>query len=421
MNLGLISLVALLIAIAIGFFKNMNVGIISIGFAMILGLVFGIGNKDILAGFSSSLLIQMVGVTYLFGIVRHNGTLEIMARRLVGLTGGHTKLIPVVMFLIGMVLSGVGPGAIPCLAIIPVIAIPVACSAGLNPIMLTIIGDLGVQATRMSPLTPETAVVVKLMEEQGVASNPIPLMAAMAVTTVLLAVIVFIYYRGWKIDERYATGEQAQIPPMKLINYLSIAGLLVLAVGVLFFGFNVGLTGFLVGSVLLFVDGDSKKAIQAVPWNVIWMVLGVGVLMNIVQLSGGVDLMVSALQTIITKNTASPIMGILAGVMSLFSSGLGVVFPTLIPTAGGLSSATGANAVSICAAIVIGGTIAGYTPISTAGALIMAGVAQQENAEERFPQNRIFVELFVISFIALALLAVLGFTGVYDIVVNMFA
>ena len=51
----------------------------------------------------------------------------------------------------------------------------------------------------------------------------------------------------------------------------------------------------------------------------------------------------------------------------------------------------------------------------------MAGVAQQENAEERFPQNRIFVELFVISFIALALLAVLGFTGVYDIVVNMFA
>ena len=182
-----------------------------------------------------------------------------------------------------------------------------------------------------------------------------------------------------------------------------------------------GLTGFLVGSVLLFVDGDSKKAIQAVPWNVIWMVLGVGVLMNIVQLSGGVDLMVSALQTIITKNTASPIMGILAGVMSLFSSGLGVVFPTLIPTAGGLSAATGANAVSICAAIVIGGTIAGYTPISTAGALIMAGVAQQENAEERFPQNRIFVELFVISFIALALLAVLGFTGVYDIVVNMFA
>jgi di/tricarboxylate transporter len=208
---------------------------------------------------------------------------------------------------------------------------------------------------------------------------------------------------------------------MKLINYLSVAGLLVLAVGVLFFGFNVGLTGFLVGSVLLFVDGDSKKAIQSVPWNVIWMVLGVGILMNIVQISGGVDLMVSALQTIITKNTASPIMGILAGVMSLFSSGLGVVFPTLIPTAGGLSTATGANAVSICAAIVIGGTIAGYTPISTAGALIMAGVAQQENAEERFPQNRIFVELFVISFIALALLAVLGFTGVYDIVVNMFA
>ena len=49
----------------------------------------------------------------------------------------------------------------------------------------------------------------------------------------------------------------------------------------------------------------------------------------------------------------------------------------------------------------------------------MAGVAQQEN-NERFSQNKIFIQLFVISFVALGILAVLSHTGVYDFVLGLF-
>ena len=42
MNLGLISLIALLAAIVIGFVRKANIGILCIGFSMILGLVYGI-------------------------------------------------------------------------------------------------------------------------------------------------------------------------------------------------------------------------------------------------------------------------------------------------------------------------------------------------------------------------------------------
>lgn len=76
-----------------------------------------------------------------------------------------------------------------------------------------------------------------------------------------------------------------------------------------------------------------------------------------------------------------------------------------VPTASGLATGLGVNAVELVTVIVIGGTVSGFTPISTTGALIMAGVAQQENAEEKFPQNRLFVELFAVSFIALVVLA----------------
>ena len=418
MNLGLISLILLLAAIIIGFVRNCNVGILCMAFSMILGIIYGMDVKEILSGFSSSLFIQMVGITYLFAIISGNGTLELLARKMVGLVGTKRHLIPFVMYILGFAICAVGPGAIPSLAIVPVIAIPVAVSAGVNPIMTAIIGDLGVMSGRMSPLTPESAVVRELMEEQGMKGNTLPIMAAMIVTALVTMVLVYIYYKGWKVDTSVAL-QQEKLPAFTGKQWLSILGLAVLAVGALFFSWNVGLTGFTIGSVLLVLGcGDEKKAIAAIPWNVILMVLGVGILMNVISLSGGIDIMVSALEAIMGKRTAAMIMAIAAGLMSFFSSGLGVVFPTLIPTATGLAGGLGVSALELVAVIVIGGTVSGFTPISTTGALIMAGVSQQENAEERFPQNRMFIELFAVSFIALAVLAIFAFAGIYGLFIS---
>lgn len=418
MNLGLLSLLLLLAAIAIGFLRNANVGILCIGFAMILTLFFKdvISAKSVIAGFGTSLFIQMVGVTYLFSIINSNGTLELLAKKIVNLV--PARAIPVVMFLIGMALSASGPGSIPCLAIIPVIAIPLSVSAGINPIMTAIIGDMGAMAGRMSPLTPEAAVVRSLMEEQGMNGNTVPIMVCTFITAIVVSVLIVIYYKGWRSDSSCEGREKETLPAFNRGQYMSIAGLLVLAVGVLFLKWNVGLTGFLIGSVLIVTGcGNEKKAVSGVPWNVILMVLGVGMLMNIVSQSGGIDLMVEAMEKVMGPRSAAPMMALTAGIMSFFSSGLGVVFPTLVPACGSLAAGLGIDGVQLVAMVVIGGTIAGYTPISTTGALIMAGVAQQENAEERFPQNRLFVELFAVSVLNLVVLALMAFTGIYALFV----
>lgn len=416
MNLGVVSLIALLVAIAIGFFRNANVGIICMGISMILSIVCKIEIADILSGFSSSLIVQMVGITYLFAIIQGNGTLELLAKKMVGVVGNHTHLIPFIMFFLGFIICAVGPGAIPCLAIIPVLAIPVAMSAGVNPIMTAIIGDLGVMSGRMSPLTPESAVVRELMKKEGLTPNTLPIMGCLIVTALFISVIIYIYYKGWKV-ERDEVSINKNLPKFTKKQWLSLLGLICLAVGALFFSWNVGFTGFLIGSILIILGcGDEKAALKTVPWNVIIMVLGVGILMNVIALSGGIDIMVKILESVMSKRTAAMIMAVVAGIMSFFSSGLGVVFPTLIPTASGLSTSIGVNAIELVSVIVIGGTVSGFTPISTTGALIMAGVAQQENAEERFPQNKMFIELFAVSFIALFILAVLAFIGVYGVI-----
>jgi len=234
MNLGLISLICLLAAIVIGFVKNCNVGILCTGIAAVLALVFGIKASDIIKGFSASLCIQMVGITYLFAIINGNGTLELLARKMVALVGKQKRLIPFVIYILGFIISAVGPGAIPSLAIIPVIAIPVAASAGINPIMTAIIGDLGVMSGRMSPLTPEAAVVRELMAAQGLEADTVPIMFCLILTALATMVLVYIYYKGWKVDVK-AVGKEAELPKFTGKQLLSLAALAGLAVGVLFF------------------------------------------------------------------------------------------------------------------------------------------------------------------------------------------
>ena len=243
-------------------------------------------------------------------------------------------------------------------------------------------------------------------------------MLCTALTCVITAILVYIYYKGWKVERLSSAGEKEKLPSFSWKQWLSLAGLIILAIGVLFLRWNVGLTGFLIGGILIVVRcGEEKKAIDGVPWSVIIMVLGVGMLMNIVKLSGGLDLLVTALESVMGPKSAAPIMSLTAGIMSFFSSGLGVVFPTLVPLCGQLATGLGADGVLLVAMVVIGGTIAGYTPISTTGALIMAGIAQQENAEERFPQNRMFIELFLVSFMNIAVLAIMSITGIYSLFV----
>lgn len=418
MNLSVLSLIVLVVAIAIGFIRKVNVGILCMGFSLILILLYRLDSKEVISGFSGSLFVQMAGISYLFAIINGNGALKIVANKIAGLCGKRTWLIPFVIFILGYVLCAVGPGAIPTLVIIPVLAVPIAVSAGLNPLLVAVLGQMGVQAGRMSPITPEAAVVSNLMAEQGINGSTTTLGLCMLGNNIVMGIILYGFFKGWKTNTDFIAGEM-KLNDTKTNTHqiLSLLGLMLLVIGVLFFNMNAGLAGFLIGSVLVIIGAaDEKKVLKDIPWGVVMMVLGVGVLMNIIQLSGGVDLLVAAMEKIMNAKTAAPFMSVVAAIMSCFSSGLGVVFPTLIPTAGGLAQSVGANALELVAAIVVGGTITGLSPVSSAGALVMAAISQEENSEQIYPQNKMFIQLLVIAVVDAVVLFGLTFAGVFGII-----
>lgn len=418
MNMAVVSLIALAVAIVLGFVKKVNVGIVSIALAYLIGIVYGVSSGKITGGFSSSMAMTMIGVMYLFAIVSNNGTLELTARKITDLAGSRKYLIYIAVYAIGAILSGVGPGAIPTLAIVPVLAIPVALKAGINPILLSLIGQMGAQCVRMSPITPEAVVVAGLMTEQGLDGNTLPAMWCLWLTEIVMIAGAFIYFKGWKFERPLDGVSAEKAERFSVRQKLSLAGLALMIVCVVVFDLNVGLISFVIGSGLILCGcADEKQVVKSVPWNTILLVLGVGVLMNIVKLSGGVDLMAESISSFAGSSTVSPIMCAAAGGMSFFASGLGVVFPTLIPTVGGIAAGIpGVSAAELMASVVIGGTVAGFTPVSTAGALILAGVSQFPEVEGKYSQNKMFVQLFVISFMCMFISVAMAALGIYRVI-----
>ena len=415
-KVGIVSLLILFGVIVLGLIRKTNIGILAIGSTIILAELYGIDSKEIISGFSSNLFLTMTGVSYLFGILSDNKTLETLSRRIVSLFGNHRMIIPVLIFLLGALLSGLGPGPVPILAVIPALVVPVALSTGLNPIMLCMVGQAGAMGGRMSPLTPDYAVVMSLIPSHHTDAS-INFYLSSILTGFFIALSVFIYYKGWKIDKSLDTTELERVDFNKK-QIISLGGLLFMVTGVILFHLNVGLTSFAVGSILCLLNvGDEQAGIQNIPWNVILLVLGVGVLMNIVVISGGTDLIAKRLTGIMNERTAPGFMIIGASIISFFCSGIGVVFPTLIPTSIAIGNSFGSVSLTnqLISMVIVGGTFTGFSPFTTAGALILAAVASNKSLADKYPQRKLFLELLIFSIYIIILEGLLAFLGFYSL------
>ena len=416
MSMSLLSLIFFLAAIIIGFTRKMNVGIISIAFALIIGRFVGMTDKKIIGGFGASLFLMLLGVTYLFSIVQSNGTLQLVAKKAVALVGKKTWLIPIVIYLLGFFIAAVGPGAIPAIAIIAVFSVPLAMEIGFNPIMLGVIGVSGTLSGRMTTITPEGILIHSIASKQGITNVMKPVIINSTITTVVFSIIIYIFFKGYKVKGGNPL-KLNQLPKFNNSQRITITGVLIMIFLATVLKINVGLASFLVATVLTLLNvADETECLKNVPWGVLILVTGVGVLMNIVISSGGIDLLAKTLSKIMTPHTASAITGLTAGIMSWFSSALGVVFPTMIPTVGTIAKTVGGNvsAKELISAIGIAASVAGFSPASTGGALILSSYVSNTKCSKE-EQNKLFVELFIISIIAVLFVSLIALLGIYKI------
>lgn len=413
--MDLVSLIVFCAVIAAAFIFKVNTGYMAIFASLVLAHIAGVSEKWLISSFGSSLFLMLLGVMYLFCIAQENKTLDVLAKKVIALCKGKVKLFPLILFLIGGVLSAIGPGLISVTALMAAIIVALAKQTGCEPIRLLPFGTLGAFAGGLSPITPSGIVAITTATENGIEGLALPLSISMILTNGLFAVILYFFVFKWhKFQPVAPEGEAEDIPAFTPKQLMTLAGIIIVALLTAFLNVNVGLAAISVSVVLTVLHAaDEGTAMKKVPWNTLIMITGVGILISLVTELGGIDLLSRVLSTLVGPKTATAVMAVLAGCMSWFSSASGVVMPTLIPTVPEIAaSLQGADILSITVGLCVGAHMAALSPLSSCGALMLSAYASSEDvtAKER---NRMFGQLFALSAGGLLFSAVLALLGVY--------
>ena len=417
MNMAAISLIFLLCVLILGFWKKVNMGYLAMGAALILGRLGGVADKTIIANFNTSLFVSLVGPAFLFSMAVNNGTIDLLAKKILKLAGKNTFLVPILIAVLTFALSALGCGNIPTFAILLPLSIVIALELGVDAIAMALIVTVSCNLGCMSPMSNAGIIITNLIAETEFAGQYSWEIFGNACIAWLISVLAFYFiYKLYK-----PSAEKLEmfkdLPAFDKKQKATLLACAAVVVVVFVFGVNIGLAAPLAGVILvIFGVANDKAAIKIMPWGTYILVCGVSMLMAVVKALGGVDLMVDGLTSIMSTNTVGPVMSLAAGVLSWFSSTTGVVMPTMIPTVTGIMETF--PDISYCAVvggITISSFFAAYSPASTGGAGILAqySIFNQENGDQ--DSNKLFIRLFLTSVVAVAVSVAFSSIGLYSI------
>lgn len=402
MDLAWISLAALIIAVTLSIVTSVNVGVVSLAFAWIVGVYLGgMPLNTVVGAFPIQLFLTLVGVTLLFGMANVNGTLGRIATRAVWLCRGNAGVIPVMFFLIALGLSSIGPGNIGTTAILAPMAMAVGGRAMVPPFLMALMVGNGAQAGALSPFAPTGVIVNGIMDRIGLPGYELQTYANNLLAHVVVTFAAYVLFGGWKLftrpvervvsqgDQAGARGEAALVEtePFAWIHWVTLAILATLVIVVVFFNMQVGMAA-LTGAAFLALlrPGDEKEALKKMPWGVVILVCGVTVLIGVLEKTQGMSLFADLLAKISTPGTVTLTIAFVTGLVSAYSSTSGVVLPAFLPTVPALATQLGADPLAIASAMNVGGHLVDLSPLSTIGALCIAALPPEADAKKLFNQ-----------------------------------
>lgn len=407
MDIRILAILGLLIAIAIGFIRKVNTGLLGITFAFFIGSFFAdMSAKEIMAGFPLQLYLRLVGVSLLFFMAKTNGTMDLIAAVIERVSRGKNHMVPIFFFFANALLTAVGPGPLPANSIMIPMALAVAKREKISDLLMGTVTASGALFGTLFPLSSTGIVATTLSEEVGV-TNYWPIFWGLTLAALIEGAILYIILGGFRLQNHPIDhSERIEITKEQKVTIVVI---LLFIIGVLVLKYELYLVAFTAATVLATLGVvKQNEAIKSVPWGTFLMIAGINMLITVTDHVGGIQMMSDALASIMTARTAAPIMAVIGGLMSLVSSAVGVVMPTLIPTTAEIAASVGGVSVSsLISAIITGSHLSAYSPMSGMGGLIMA------NANEDTDKSKFFTQLIVISLISMLFAAVLGFVGLY--------
>jgi di/tricarboxylate transporter len=383
------SLAALLLAILLSCTSRINVGVLCIGFAWLIGTgLAGWTGEQVLGGFPLSLFVTLTGVTLLFALAEGNDTLQWLAAWLVGLAGGGSRLVPIILFLLAGLLSSIGPGAVSATALLAPLAMVIGAGAGASPVLTALMVANGANAGNLSPVSAVGVIANTKMAEAGLGPHPGKVWFANFAAHVVVGAVAYAIFsrRGTRRPTEPAPVAPSARPALTGGQWLTLGVIVVWVAGVVMWRVNVGLSAFAAAALLAACRvADETAAFRRVPWSIIIMVCGVSVLIGVLEKSGGMVLFSGLLSRLATPRSVTGVIAFVTGLISSWSSTSGVVLPAFLPAVPGLVARVGGgDPLAVALSVNVGASLVDVSPLSTIGALCVAAITDPAEARGAF-------------------------------------
>jgi di/tricarboxylate transporter len=398
MNPAVLALLALLAVIGVSMTSRVNVGVLSIGLAWVIGVYAAHMKADaVIAGFPSNLFLTLAGATFLFAIAKSNGTLDLLAARAAWAVRGNAGLLPILFFTLACLISTIGPGAIAAVALVAPIAMATGARAGVPNFLSAVMVGTGANAGNLSPISAVGAMVDGLMVKIRLPGHEWKVWAANFLAHVLVAVAAYLLFGGLRLLRQRrvvgVAGDESETfvvvveapPPLESRHWLTIAVTIGWMFCAIVWRVNVGLSAFAAGTVLILARAaEEMDVIKRIPMDVIFMVTGVTVLIGVLEATGGMELFTGMLARVTSPATLDAMIAFVTGAISTYSSTSGVVLPAFLPMVPGLVQKVGGEPLAVALSINVGSSLVDVSPLSTLGALCVAAVVDRVAARDLF-------------------------------------
>ncbi|TNH07243.1 SLC13 family permease [Testudinibacter sp. TR-2022] len=426
LSFNVIILLFIVLSIAGGYFFKINIGIFAIVFSFIAAYIYGLNAKDVSGLWGLNLFFILLSITFFYGIVIANGTLSLVAEKMVFAVRNQPFLIPIVLFVTVVIFAGIGPGHYAAFAFMSPLVMVIASKINMSRLLAAIIIYSGAVAGGFNPFTLGGRVTEGLIEKLGYS---VEISQAYALTvgrnSFVIHTLIFIF--GYILLKGYQV-TSAQIEQPKLLNnqqkrtlaLVALIFLLVIVPSVLLALnpeslFLSKMTKMLDPTFLSFLGivlalvlklGNENEAMKNIPWSIIIMIGGLGMLTELASKAGAMTALSNYLNSIDGSTGGGVIYYLVAAfssMMSVFASSMGVVMPTFYPIVPNLHVDNPGLMFSI---ITMFATFTGYSPFSSGGALVMAGLTDPKESKQ------LFIRLLILPFLLLALGYCLLYIGV---------
>lgn len=400
-------LITLAVSIGLGYKTKINIGFFAIAFAYLIGC-FGMGLKpsEVIELWPVKIFFIILSVTLFYNFALANGALEKLASHLLYKCRKFPQFLPLAIFFAATIIASLGAGFYTVLAFMAPITLLLCRKTNMNMIIGGMAANYGALAGA-NFMTSQSGIIFRsLMENTGISSQTaFSYSGGIFIITLIIPIIVLGIYTLWNRKSSSIVIEDQKPEPFDQKQKQSIFLIVLMMSIVLIFPIlhlvfpDAKTISFLNSKIdiaflaitfslisLLMKLADEKKVVALVPWGTLIMICGVGMLISLGVKLGIITTLSEWLAHNVPVWVIPVLLCLISAIMSVFSSTLGVVAPTLFPIVPALALSSGLNPLMLFICIVVGAQSTAISPFSSGGSLIMASASADIDKTKFFNQ-----------------------------------